>query len=951
MLFLSPRNSLDGQINLLEKTQCNIFLHSKSHSSTIEPIFQARAMRTFVVPELSDVLLDTNRAPHYPYDKTFEEAQDEPYAILHTSGSTGLPKPILLKHSTVATLDAQFTLPTLDGREAMINFMRRTQRLYFSMPPFHAAGLFITVLISICGGATIVFGPADRPVNLDTILEVLDTSNGDSAFIAPSTLEEISKSPEALKCLEKLRYVCYSGGPVMRDAGNILSKLVEVIQVLGTTEVGLLASYKGDRNDWEYFNYSPKYNGMEWRPTSDPEVFEQFIVRDDRISEFQGVFKTFPDLKEYATKDLYRKHSTKADYWLYQGRADDIIVFSNGEKLNPLSVEEIITRHPKVAATLVLGQERFQPAALIELRQPAVTNEEKARLLEEIWPLVVHGNKESPSHAQIQKSHIMFSNPEKPFLKTSKGTIRRQVTVQLYDSEIETLYQEAEAVSLNEIPELATSSQASLATSLQDVFAHVAGIPKIEKDMDIFAAGIDSLRIMTLARALKAKLGTNAGERDLESITPRLIYSNPTISSLAAALFAIIHRNASGPMAEESRRLQAMKDMVQKYTVDLPSSLPSRRKGSKGSDTDRVSVILTGSTGALGSYLLDILLAKPKIFRIYCLNRAVDGQKRQTSVSNSKSLSTDWFRKDVRFLCADLSKPLLGLEKHEYLEMARDASYIIHNQWQVDFNLTLPSFEPQVRAVRNLVDFSAQSANRAPIFFISSISTVQGWTQSSKVPETSLDDLTLAIGGYGQSKLVASVILEKAARLSGIRHSVCRLSQVAGPVEKGGEWNRHEWLPSIVASSKYLGVLPENLGTMDIVDWVPVDYCARIVTELADASGDTKNSAAANYYHLANPRHAKWSDLVTSILEHISGLKTVSFEDWVRALRQSSEKTEDFSRNPGVKLLEFYEGMAEAERPYVKLDTKETCKQSKTMQGLSPVDKKYVRIWLEQWSF
>jgi thioester reductase-like protein len=726
-----------------------------------------------------------------------------------------------------------------------------------------------------------------------------------------------------------------------------------VIQLLGTTEVGLFASYKGDRNDWEYFNYSPK-NGMEWRPTSEPEVFEQVIVRDDKISEFQGVFKTFPDLKEYWTKDLYRKHPTKADYWLYQGRADDIIVFSNGEKLNPLSMEKTITKHPKVAATLVVGQKRFQPAALIELHQPAITDEERARLLEEIWLLVVQANKESPSHAQIQKSHIMFWNPEKPFLKTSKGTTRRQVTIKVYESEIERLYQEAEAASMNEIPELATSGQASLATSLQDVFAYIANIPKIEKDMDIFAAGIDSLGVMTLARALKAKLRTNAGNAgkcDLESITPRLIYSKPTISSLASALFAIIHPIACDPEAEESRRIQAIKDMVHNHTVDLPSPLPSQRKSS---DTKQVSVILTGSTGSLGSYLLDILLAKPEISRIYCLNRAIDGQKRQTSVNNSKSLSTDWFRKEVRFLCADLSKPFLGLEKHEYLEMAQDTSYIIHNQWQVDFNLSLPSFEPHVRGVRNLVDFSAQSAYRAPIFFISSVSTVQGWTQSSNVPETSLDDLTLAIGGYGESKLVASMILEKAAKVSGIRHSVCRVGQIAGPVEKGGKWNKHEWLPSIVASSKYLGVLPETLGILDIVDWVPVDYCARIVLELADTSGDDKNSAAANYYHLVNPRHAKWSDLIPSIQEHISGLKVVSFQDWVRALRQSSNKTEDISKNPGVKLLEFYGDMAEsaeAERSYVKLDTKETCRQSKTMQSLSAVGEKYMRIWLEQWSF
>ena len=121
-----------------------------------------------------------------------------------------------------------------------------------------------------------------------------------------------------------------------------------------------------------------------------------------------------------------------------------------------------------------------------------------------------------------------------------------------------------------------------------------------------------------------------------------------------------------------------------------------------------------------------------------------------------------------------------------------------------------------------------------------------------------MNDLTLAVGGYGESKLVASMILEKLLGYLAPSQCVPRRPD-RGPLEKGGEWNRHEWLPSIIASSKYLGVLPESLGTADIVVWIPAVYCARIITELADASVDAKNPAAANYYHLANPRQAKSS--------------------------------------------------------------------------------------------
>jgi acyl-coenzyme A synthetase/AMP-(fatty) acid ligase len=37
------------------------------------------------------------QVPHFPYEKTFEEAEWEPFCVLHTSGSTGLPKPVIVR--------------------------------------------------------------------------------------------------------------------------------------------------------------------------------------------------------------------------------------------------------------------------------------------------------------------------------------------------------------------------------------------------------------------------------------------------------------------------------------------------------------------------------------------------------------------------------------------------------------------------------------------------------------------------------------------------------------------------------------------------------------------------------------------------------------------------------------------------------------------------------------
>ena len=51
--------------------------------------------------------------------------------------------------------------------------------------------------------------------------------------------------------------------------------------------------------------------------------------------------------------------------------------------------------------------------------------------------------------------------------------------------------------------------------------------------------------------------------------------------------------------------------------------------------------------------------------------------------------------------------------------------------------------------------------------------------------------------GYGESKYIAELLLEKACRTSGLRAAICRIGQIAGPVVKGGVWNKQEWLPTV----------------------------------------------------------------------------------------------------------------------------------------------------------
>jgi len=101
---------------------------------------------------------------------------------------------------------------------------------------------------------------------------------------------------------------------------------------------------------------------------------------------------------------------------------------------------------------LVVGQARFSPAAIIELKDEAAskiqTREQKSRFIDENWPFAVEANKTAPAHVQLAQDRIMRSTDGKPFLRAGKGTVLRPVAIKLYEQEIDELYRRSDNAGL-----------------------------------------------------------------------------------------------------------------------------------------------------------------------------------------------------------------------------------------------------------------------------------------------------------------------------------------------------------------------------------------------------------------------------------------------------------------------------------------------------------------------
>ncbi|KAK3290801.1 ochratoxin A non-ribosomal peptide synthetase [Chaetomium fimeti] len=365
-------------------------------------------------------------------------------------------------------------------------------------------------------------------------------------------------------------------------------------------------------------------------------------------------------------------------------------------------------------------------------------------------------------------------------------------------------------------------------------------------------------------------------------------------------------------------------------------------------------IVITGTTGALGTYMLDIASSCPGVKRIICLNRTDDAETRQRKTNADRGLNIDFSK--AEFLRADMSQYDLGLEQGVYDRLLTEVDRVIHNQWPVNFNMPVESFEPHIRGVRNLADFSCKAAKRVPIVFISSIATVSAWKNPEPVPEEPLGDLDISTGGYGQSKLISSLILKKASEVLGVPIEIMRIGQIGGPSSEKGVWNRQEWLPSIIASSVYLGLLPESLGQMTTVDWTPIEGIANLVLEASGVTCKVPIQDINGYFHGINPDKTPWRPLGEAVKEFYGGRikKLVSFDAWVSALENSQTKAEDIGMNPGVKLLDTYKAWVRAANEgqgYVAMDTSRTTSRSKTMREMHAVTPELMKNWCRQWQF
>lgn len=326
-------------------------------------------------------------------------------------------------------------LADVDGTQTYAKQIFHTKHtMYISIPLFHIFAIYFIALITTSSDIVIVLGPSTGPPSAQVTDAILRHAQPDSGIFPPFLIESVARQPETWERFKKMKLVIFGGAPLDPVVGNELAKSTKLWNGIGSTEAGGYPTLAVDPEDWQYFHFHPA-NGATFEKQGDLDIYELVLQKNPATNQAHCMFRTFPDVQTYRTKDLWIPHPTKPDLWKYSGRTDDLVLLTGEIKLYAQGIEEAVQQHPAVNGVLVGGDCRIEPFMLVELIDSVANNK---AMLDDIWNHVEAVNQKNAESARIRRDLTVFATA--PFVRTAKDSIDRRGTFSAYQEAVDALY-------------------------------------------------------------------------------------------------------------------------------------------------------------------------------------------------------------------------------------------------------------------------------------------------------------------------------------------------------------------------------------------------------------------------------------------------------------------------------------------------------------------------------
>jgi len=401
---------------------------------------------------------------------------------------------------------------------------------------------------------------------------------------------------------------------------------------------------------------------------------------------------------------------------------------------------------------------------------------------------------------------------------------------------------------------------------LAGIWSDVLDIPQIGIHDDFFELGGHSL--------LATQLLSRIHETFSIALPLRNLFGAPTVAGIAQTINRIRHDGTEVVNSVIDFNAEAvLEQSIQPLTTSIDGYL-----------TEQNSILLTGATGFLGTYLLYELLEQTTA-DIYCLVRssnADEGKKRLQSKLKACSLWNETFNSRIILVVGDLSQPFLGLSKSLFHHLASQIDVIYHNGAMVNFFYPYSKLKaPNVLSTQEILKLASQIKTK-PVHFVSTVSVFSfSGNSGARVRETDIsNDIQGLDDGYSQSKWVAEKLVMQ-ARDRGLPVCIYRPSDISGHSQTGIS-NLDDFLNRKIKGCIQVGMLPP----MDDIEYnmVPVDYVSRAIVHLSRQS-----ESLGKAFHLVNPRSILWGEISNRIRSLGYPLEQTSFAQWRTEISRQKE--------------------------------------------------------------
>lgn len=768
--------------------------------------------------------------------------------ILHSSGTTGLPKPIYLTNRYLL----QYASCHEFSPQEHIDWSNLS-----TLPLYHGFG-FLAPCLSLSIGMVCVFPPSTLIPAGRSTLDLLESFHCRSMMTVPSIVGEMMLHGDAVKHLAILEFLAVGGGALSSEQGaQLKSKNINLLNHYGVTEIGAIAPI---------FRPGPEYNWRFLRLRSDIGLQLHPI---EKSCHFKLIGFPLGWNTHFEVQDELQKNpetvGTHAEIRII-GRVDDLIVLKTGEKVMPQHLEATLHESPAIKTAVCLGHGRFEIVVLVEPAQnldKGIDPGCDTRFVDLVWDTISKKNADLDRHARISsKRAIIIKPPQKTIPRTDKGSVSRRQVHEVFADELDSTYaaidDDAHLNDLCTMEQFETDIELGIRVMLSNIFSDSA----MDATQDFFESGMDSLQAVRLSRLLNSAMRSMKASNESidranghDTISAEFIYRNPSIHALVGALQMLVGDpdDQQKWASSASRGLDKMDALSQRHIwnmqTDLVTEEPRETRAS-------FVVLLTGATGSLGSHVLAQLSRNPLVTTVVCLYRQVSKTLQNSSTTQNAALDRlkasvssagialspeNWAKVELmdnaEFVasCNDRRRKA-RLSNDAFESLARRTTHIVHLAWPMDFHRSLDSFTPHIDMVRDLVYFSRAShaiqsqgsLKPAPtrLLFASSIAVARHFTcgNGSKrntpgtIPESSMDNPEVAAPmGYAQAKWVCEQMLLHVHKTLGfeVEPVVLRIGQLSGPEDTKGVWKMGEHIPTLMKASNIIGAVPSLHGVSE----------------------------------------------------------------------------------------------------------------------------------------